>query len=290
MIENRMEDLFPSHPANPPLQDVKFAVLDVETTGLEQEDRVLEVACLVTRGETEEEVFDTLINPDRPIPKEVINIHGIREEDVLGAPHFGDIYPQLERLLTGAVLVAHNASYDVSFLNRECAPVGRKLPKIRVLDTLTLARNLLREEHYSLEHLADRFALQNRPAHRALADVRTTFELLWKIIDLAPKRPQTLEDLLALLIPPEVSWEEAERDTVIPPPLHPLRGGLESKASVRILYTGRSGEETLQDVTPERLERSAGHIYLRARITGAEEVRVFRLDRIRAVHPTAPRE
>jgi DNA polymerase-3 subunit epsilon len=290
MTENTTADLFPSHPDNPPLDDVKFAVLDVETTGLEHEDRVLEVACLVTQGSTVRDTYDTLINPDRPIPRETVSIHGIREEDVLEAPRFGEIFPKLETLLTGAVLVAHNAPYDVSFLSRECTPLGLKLPSMRVLDTLTLARNLLRVEHYSLEHLAEKFALQHRPAHRALADVMTTHELLWKLIDVPADRPRTLEDLLRLLIPPEVSWDDAQEDGVIPPPLLPLKEGLEAKEALRILYAGRSGEETLQDVIPERLERSGGHIYLRARLTGEREVRVFRLDRIAAVHPTEPRE
>jgi DNA polymerase III epsilon subunit-like protein len=161
---------------------------------------------------------------------------------------------------------------------------------VRVLDTLVLARNLLREEHYSLDYLADILSLENRPAHRAMADVRTTHELLWKLVDLAPSRPETLGALLELLVPPEVSWEEAEKENAITPALVPLRGSLEKKAPLRIAYTGRSGEETLQSVTALRLERSAGRIYLRARLTGEREVRVFRLDRICAVHPSESQE
>jgi DNA polymerase III epsilon subunit family exonuclease len=285
MAENVTGDLFPERPADSPLESTRFAVLDVETTGLDHQDRVIEVGCLLAVGPTEEEAFSTLVNPDRTIPEEVVAIHGIREEDVQQAPRFAEILPQLERMLAGSVLVAHNAPYDVGFLSREYASAGRRLSKLRVLDTLLLARNLLLKEHYSLDHLSQSLSLRNRPAHRALADVRTTQELLWKLIELAPSPPKTLQELLKLLVPPEVSWEEAERDGAIVPTLVPLKKGLELKAILRISYTGRSGEETYQDVMPERLERSAGRIYLRARVSGEREMRVFRLDRIGSVCP-----
>jgi len=266
-----------------PLESARFAIIDVETTGLEHEDRVIEVACVVTEGRVERERFETLVKADREIPPEVIAIHGIREADLRSSPRFSAILPRVESLVTGSVLVAHNAQYDVSFLRREFSAAGKVFPKLRVCDTLFLARNLHVLEHYALDALSEHFGLENRPAHRAMQDVETTRELLWKLIDLTEPRPRTLGELLDLLIPPPVTWEEAERDGAIEPPLVDLRHGVEDGASLRISYVGRSGEETVHSIGPGTLERSAGHIYLRAPLIGESDLRIFRLDRIGAI-------
>lgn len=263
-----------------PLEAVRFAVLDVETTGLDHEDRVIEVACVVTRGRDVQNSLDTFVNPERDIPPEVIAIHGIRAEDVRGAPKFAEVMPKVADLLAGSVIVAHNASYDVSFLRREFGRAGDVFPRLHVCDTLLLARNLILTEHYSLEALSEHYALRNRPAHRAMADVRTTHELLWKLIDSAESRPATLRDLLSLLIPPRVSWEDAESEGLVAPPLVDLRKGLEDEASIQLTYVGRSGEETTHTIAAKYLERSGGHLYLRAQVVGESDVKVFRLDRI----------
>jgi DNA polymerase III epsilon subunit family exonuclease len=276
-------NLFGTAPTDPPLEDVRFAVVDVETTGLESDDRILEIAWILTRGREIEDEYEQLVNPDRPIPQEVVAIHGIREEAVREAPRFAEIAPRLERRLAGRVLVAHNAPFDVGFLRRELLRSGRRLPVLKVLDTLVLARNLHQDlERYNLDALAQELGLEHRPSHRALADVRTTVDLLWKLIDTCPRRPRTLKELLALMEPPEVSWEEAVAAGAVGPLLTPLRQGLESREPVRIAYEGRQGETVVQ-VRPLRLERSAGRIYLRATEQGDSRPKTYRLDRIHGV-------
>ncbi|MBU1701948.1 MAG: WYL domain-containing protein [Candidatus Eisenbacteria bacterium] len=286
MFENPTSgDLFSEELGNPTLEETRFAIVDVETTGLDSHDRVLEVACLITKGPLEREEFCRLVNPQTPIPQEVVTIHGIKEEAVREAPFFSSIAPELTTLLKGAVLVAHNAPFDISFLTREWKLLGGRMPTMKVVDTLTLARNLIDLDRYSLDYLADALSLPNRPAHRALADVKTTHNLLWYLIERAPERPKRLNDLLRLLDPPDISWERAEEEGAIRPALEPLKEALSAGRPIRIAYLARNGE-TIVIVTPLKLERTGRRIFLRVRLSGDRAVRSFRLDRITSIFPS----
>jgi DNA polymerase III epsilon subunit family exonuclease len=155
-----------------------FAVLDVETTGLDPTAHtVVEVACLVIRGNGEElESFSTLVNPGRPIPAEVAAIHGITDADVAEAPRFAEIAPKLRGLCENAVVVAHNARFDLSFL-----PLLADRPS---LCTMRLAQLLIPQApNYKNQGLREYLELsdprlENAKAHRALADVIVTSLIL----------------------------------------------------------------------------------------------------------------
>jgi len=277
-------DLFAPAPAGQPLASVRFAVLDVESTGLESDDRVLEFACLLTQGPVPFDEFQTLVNPERMIPEEVVRIHGINQEAVAKARRFYEIFPRVDGMLRGSVIVAHNAGFDLGFLRNEWKILGKRLAQPPVVDTLQLARNLMVQERYALDALADALSLPHRPSHRALEDARATHDLFWRLLDEAPAPVRTLEDVLALHVPPEVGWEEAAAEGAVREVHKPLQEALLRGTSLSIAYLGRSGE-SIRVVTPERLERSAGRIYLRARTGGEGTSRPFRMDRILSVFP-----
>ena len=106
---------------SPLLEECAFAVVDVETTGMQSggDDRITEIAVVVVHGTRRDVVFESLVNPGRPIPPRICELTGISQEMVAGAPAFVDIADQLLAALAGRVFVAHNARFDWGFVGAE---------------------------------------------------------------------------------------------------------------------------------------------------------------------------
>ena len=155
-----------------------FAVIDFETTGLfpTRHDRVVEVAVVHVdpTGEITGQ-WDTLINPNRDLGPQ--HIHGIRAADILDAPTFEDIAPDLINLLDGRVVVAHNASFDAGFLIAELERVGH-WPVFEKLCTMQLAREFIPGAGRSLQDCCDAYGIPLDGAHRASVDALATAQLL----------------------------------------------------------------------------------------------------------------
>jgi DNA polymerase-3 subunit epsilon len=157
-----------------------FAVIDVETTGLfpGRHDRIVELA--VVHVDSHGHVtgaWETLLNPGRDLGPQ--SIHGIRAADVLDAPTFADIVPQLLELLDGRVIVAHNARFDMGFLAAELEAAGVPLWQQPVtLCTMLLARDYLPGSRRALADCCDAFDIPLEGAHRASVDALATASLL----------------------------------------------------------------------------------------------------------------
>ncbi|WP_267241423.1 DEDDh family exonuclease [Streptomyces sp. PR69] len=153
-----------------------YAVVDVETTGLARDDRIVSAAVyrLDARGEVEDHWY-TLVNPERdPGP---VWIHGLTGDMLHGAPLFGDIAGELSERLDGRVLVAHNAIFDWSMIAREYARAERTAPTRQRLCTIALAKELrLPLPNHRLESLAAHFGVVQQRAHHALDDARVLAE------------------------------------------------------------------------------------------------------------------
>ena len=180
------------------LQDIKFACLDTETTGLSPQGggKVCEVAVSVSRnGETLED-FTTLINPGVLMSPEVIAIHGITNEMVKKAPSFADILPRLLGVLDGCVLVAHNADFDLSFLQAEFESCGVRFPPYPVVDTLKLARKSGKFERNRLGIIARELGINCQGWHRAMADTKMAEQIFYYFLTTLQKYGvHTLEQL-----------------------------------------------------------------------------------------------
>jgi DNA polymerase III subunit epsilon len=185
-----------------PLHDVTFCVVDLETTGGSPATcAITEVGAARFRGGECTGTFQTLINPGLPIPPEITFLTGITEAMVAPAPRIGPVLPDLLEFIGGAVLVGHNLRFDVSFLDAALTAHGRGRLRLRTVDTVALARRLVRDEvpNCRLGTLADRFRLTHRPSHRALDDVLATADLLHVLLERAAAFGVTgLDDLLAL--------------------------------------------------------------------------------------------
>ena len=151
-------------------------VLDTETTGLDAagDDRVIEIACVELVNQFPTKVhYHCHIDPERHVPAEAFNVHGLSTEFLRGKPKFADIAPAFIEFIGDATLVIHNASFDIGFLNAELARLS--LPPLsfdRVVDTLMLARRKHPGGPNSLDALCKRYAIDTsaRVKHGALID------------------------------------------------------------------------------------------------------------------------
>ncbi|MFF4340798.1 exonuclease domain-containing protein [Kitasatospora sp. NPDC001540] len=156
-----------------------YAVVDVEATGRSPwRHRVVEIAVVqLDAGLRVEREFATLVDPGGPVGP--THVHGIAQEDVLGAPRFRQIAPWVLELLAGRVLVGHHVTCDRAFLEREFARIGVTLPPVPLLCTMRMARRLLPEAGgFGLSACVDAAGLGWFPAHTALGDALATVELL----------------------------------------------------------------------------------------------------------------
>ncbi|WP_338777097.1 DEDDh family exonuclease [Streptomyces sp. DG1A-41] len=153
-----------------------YAVVDVETTGLARDDRIISAAVyrLDARGEVEDHWY-TMVNPERdPGP---VWIHGLTSEALEGAPLFQDIAEEFTARLQGRVLVAHNAAFDWQMIAREYARAKCEAPVRQRLCTIALSKELgLPLPNHKLESLAAHFGVIQRRAHHALDDARVLAE------------------------------------------------------------------------------------------------------------------
>ncbi|MFH8470159.1 DEDDh family exonuclease [Streptomyces sp. NPDC017991] len=174
MLEDRQTA--PSATPWPTAYPQGYAVVDVETTGLARDDRIVSAAVyrLDARGEVEDHWY-TLVNPERdPGP---VWIHGLTSDVLEGAPLFPEIAEEFATRLEGRVLVAHNAVFDWSMIAREYARARREAPVRQRLCTIALSKELrLPLANHKLESLAAHFGVVQQRAHHALDDARVLAE------------------------------------------------------------------------------------------------------------------
>jgi len=253
-----------------PLSETVFAIGDVETTGLNPHsgDRVCEVAVVRSRGGEEMDRFVTLVDPGRPLSRSAAEVNGLSDAELRGQPSFAAVAAPVAALLSGAVLVAHNAPFDLSFLDHEFMRPGYPTLDNLCVDTLQLARVCYhRLPSYSLERLAHRLGLSNGVHHRALADVLVTHSLLHCLIRDLPAR--SLADLRPTL---------ATLPAQVPVPVC-IQQALRERRQLFLRYRSAEGltERLVEPLAVETRDRS---LYLVAYCHLRGERRTFRLDRI----------
>ncbi len=173
-----------------PLREILYTAFDLETTGLSpKEDRILAIGAVHLLGDRvlKEEVFEALVNPGRPIPKESTRIHGLRDEDVQDKPFVAKVLPQFHRFQEETVLLAHNGAFDLAFLKEEGERLGLEFPGF-FLDTLLLGQFLFPEGRVGLEALCERLGVPVLGRHTALGDALMTAEVFRRMLPLLEER------------------------------------------------------------------------------------------------------
>jgi DNA polymerase III epsilon subunit family exonuclease len=172
------------------LTETDFVVFDTETTGAKPPySRMTEIgAYRVRNGEIVGE-FETLINPESPVPSFITGLTGITNEMVRRAPLFSEIMPDLLDFIGDAILVAHNAAFDMKFLNAEIARVfeGYEIANTN-LCTVKLARKLLPNlENHRLHTVAEHFSIPIYNRHRAAGDALATAKIFIRLLEYMQK-------------------------------------------------------------------------------------------------------
>ena len=184
-----------------PLRDVTFCVVDLETTGGRAADLgITEIGAVRVQGGEILGEFQTLVNPGVPIPAFISMLTGITTAGVADAPRLTTAFPALLEFLTGAVVVAHNAPYDLGYLRAAADALHYPWPNPTAVDTAVLARRILpRGEvpNNKLATLAQHFRAETRPTHRALDDARATVDVLHGLLErVGSLGVHSLEELL----------------------------------------------------------------------------------------------
>ncbi|MBM7068716.1 3'-5' exonuclease [Actibacterium sp. 188UL27-1] len=190
-------DLFdqprPTDPDDTALRDLTFVVFDGETTGLNpaKDDVVQLGAVRIVNGRmVPGEVFDTLVNPGRPIPATSTKVHGITDDMVATAPDFTDVCQRFHHFARDAVIVAHNAPFDMAFLHREAGKGGVTFDN-PILDTVHLSAVIFGgSANHTLDALCDRLSivLPGNLRHTALGDATATAEALVALLPVLEAR------------------------------------------------------------------------------------------------------
>jgi DNA polymerase III subunit epsilon len=227
-----------------PLRATTFVVFDLETTGVSDEDTITEFGAVKVRGGEVLGEFATLVDPGRGIPPEVVALTGITNAMVYTAPRLDAVLPAFMEFIGGAVLVAHNAGFDVNFVRKACERHGYRWPRPATLCTVQLARRVLtREEAPScrLSALAELFQASTKPNHRALSDARATVDVFHSLLErVGSIGVQTLEELHDYI--PDVTPEQRRKRSMaahLPakPGVYLFRG-----PSEEVLYVGTAGD------------------------------------------------
>jgi DNA polymerase III subunit epsilon len=182
------------------LESATFVVFDLETSGLRPGTaRPCEIGAVRVRDLALGERFQTLANPGGRLAPAIAALTGLRDEQLRRAPPVAAAIRRFLAFAGDAVLVAHNARFDMAFLDAETMRLSGRRVAATVVDTVGLARRLLGRQPANLGALAYRFATEARPCHRALPDAEATAEILLCLIGMAQERgARTVGDLVEL--------------------------------------------------------------------------------------------
>jgi DNA polymerase III subunit epsilon len=218
----RARDYIPRHTfgsLSDKLSDLSYVVVDVETTGGRAfyGDRITEIAAVVVKGGQIVEVFETLVNPERPIPPFITQLTNITWDMVKNAPTFERIAPDVIRALEGNVFVAHNATFDWRFVTSEISRSAGKRISGRRLCTVKVACKVLPQlSRRSLDHVARYYGVEIVGRHRAGGDAIATAKCFIRMLhDLRDRGCDTWEDLDSLLRRPS-SRRKKRRPPALP--------------------------------------------------------------------------
>jgi DNA polymerase III epsilon subunit family exonuclease len=266
------------------LKNLVFVGFDTETTGLSPlASHLVELSGVKFQGNGSViSTFSQLIDPESQIPAEATAVHGITSKMVKGQPTYREAVPAfLEWLGNDVVLVAHNASFDLGFLEVAMARLRLPSPTHPVIDTLHLCRRLLPgAPNHQLKTLTEHLGLNAGGYHRALADSYHVKDLLVRVLPLIPER-QTWKEFSqtgSVLEFTDLCIEQFDRTDVMPAGFESLKEAIHAKSTLRLVYN--NGQTSNRTVTPHSVHNWKGHMYLAAFCHTSQAERTFRLDKI----------
>ena len=257
------------------LSNCRFAFLDLETTGLSPwfGDRVCKVAVVLTEGKRIKATYQKLVDPCRPLSPAAASTNRLTDAELRGQPSFADLAGELENWLKDAVVVTHNARFDMQFLDSEFHRLGYQAQFPNLIDTLLLARQYFDLPSYTLSALSEAFHVPPVEAHRALFDALTVKGLFFEMMEALKPAGRALDDVIGLYNSPV--WP----DDGIQLPTE-LGEAIYSSKPMFIRYVNGEGIETERWITPKQVMGLSDYIYRKAHCHLRNDERNFRLDRI----------
>ena len=161
----------------------EFVAFDLETTGLSsRDDRIIEIGAVILKDGQEIRRFQTFVDPERPLDRKIVELTGITEEMLVGAPKIEKVLPEFLEFVGDRVLVAHNSDFDTGFIRAECERQGLEY-RYTAADTLILSQNLLRHlNKFKLDIVSNALNLPDFNHHRAGDDAMTCGLIMTKLM------------------------------------------------------------------------------------------------------------
>ncbi|HUV30344.1 MAG TPA: exonuclease domain-containing protein [Acidobacteriota bacterium] len=265
------------------LQTLDFVAFDTETTGLwAPANRIVELGAVKFRlGEYACNRFQALVNPERPIPAETAAIHGITNSMVQNAD---TVAPVLEEFMDfcgpDAIMVAHNAMFDIFFIGCELDRTGLPLPENIIVDTVDIFRRFCPGlDSYSLLSLARQFHISKTQNHRAADDAA----LVWRLFLHASEEFPYVSNLKAFrrlfTTYAMAQWQGETRE--LPSEYADIRVAIDEKRRLEISYQRDSQLAQTRVIRPSQVHWHKSNFYVSAYCELTESERTFRLDRIK---------
>lgn len=165
----------------------RYVICDIEATGLDEDRDLIEIALITFEDDKVIEVYDTLINPLRPIPEFISNLTMISNRELETAPKFYEVADAIRMRLEGAVFVSHNTEFDLGLLRKKYKEMGQEL-KVKNFCTLKVAQHEIPGlRNYNLDALCSFFGIKIEERHRAVGDAKATLGLFKELLQLRLK-------------------------------------------------------------------------------------------------------
>jgi len=236
------------------LSETVFTTFDFETTGLfaGYGDQICEIGALRREFDGPEKKFEQLVDPMRPISAGAYNINRISPDMIKGQPVIDEVLPGFMEFITGTVLVAYNARFDISFLAAALGKDRTILNDYLVIDVLELARSCFTVPGgYSLGNVTSYFKIKQDVEHRAMADVVATWEVFNKAVPILREQGvENVEDIARVYHQTDVPVIEVEG-----PVAEILYSAISAKCPVRIKYRSAwNNNSTERVITPLKIQ------------------------------------
>lgn len=264
------------------MASLEFVAFDTETTGIwAPANRIVELGAVKFRlSESRADRFQTLVNPEREIPAEVVDIHGITNSMVRGAATIKEVLSDFAEFCgPDSILIAHNALFDISFVGCETDRVGLELMKNPSLDTVDLLRQYRPGlASYALQSLMRHFRLGSDQTHRAADDAALVWKLFTMIAEDFPVTYSRGDFKRAFTFYSMSQWQGVEKP--LPDQYRLIGKAIKNELSLDITYVTNGQPPHHRTIWPKRIHNLKSTFYVTAYCEYAQDERTFRLDRI----------
>ena len=263
------------------IEETEFTIFDTETTGLDPEsgDRIIEIAAIRFNADKNLGVFQTLVNPKRPVSQGAFLVNRISQEMLSTAPTIEKVLPKFMDFISGSCLCAYNAPFDMGFLRSELKLIGSCFDDSTVVvDILAMARKLLPGlERHALCFVAENLGIKNQQQHRAFSDVEITLAIFKKLNSVLKEKG--IVDFVTFAsifgINPGLLNDSSNRK------IAKIQEAIEEGRKIRIRYlSGSDAAVSEREVMPKEIKQENKRHYLIGFCCLRNDERTFRIDGI----------